>query len=289
MNDKAKVQLNSQNKFNLNDSTSQYLKEIGFHSLMSAEEEMCCAKAIKLGDRKAFNKMVEHNLRLVVKVAKPYKPKGSNSLLDLISEGNLGLIRAVEKFDPDLGWRFSTYAVWWIRQSIERALMNQNRTIRVPVNVLKDLNAYNRAVSALSSDLKKMPSEEEIAEFIDRPVEEIRRLVNETRDSCYFEDITDKADTFIQSGETNSTTSEAESSLQNSGMSKLINKWLNVLSEDQKKVLMMRYGLNGYDVHTLSECKRDVRVSRERIRQIQIDALAKIKKCAEESGVLLAA
>src|SRR5690554_5956790 len=158
------------------DATQMYLSEIGFSPLLSAEEEVYFARKALKGDEAARKRMIESNLRLVVKIARRYNNRGL-ALLDLIEEGNLGLIRAVEKFDPERGFRFSTYATWWIRQTIERAIMNQTRTIRLPIHVVKELNIYLRAARELTQKLDHEATAEEIADYLDKPVENVRKML----------------------------------------------------------------------------------------------------------------
>ena len=158
------------------DATQLYLNEIGFSPLLSAEEEVHFARLARKGDEKGRKRMIESNLRLVVKISRRYINRGL-TLLDLIEEGNLGLIRAVEKFDPERGFRFSTYATWWIRQTIERAIMNQTRTIRLPIHVVKELNMYLRAARELAQKLDHEPSAEEIAALLEKPVEDVKRML----------------------------------------------------------------------------------------------------------------
>ncbi len=158
------------------DATRIYLSEIGFSSLLTAEEEVFYARKALKGDEKSRAKMIECNLRLVVKIARRYLNRGL-ALLDLIEEGNLGLIRAVEKFDPERGFRFSTYATWWIRQTVERAIMNQTRTIRLPIHVVKEINIYLRAARHLAQTLDHEPSPEEIAEMLDKPIADVKRML----------------------------------------------------------------------------------------------------------------
>ena len=158
------------------DATRLYLNEIGISKLLTAEEEVYFARLAQKGDQSARQRMIESNLRLVVKIARRYMNRGL-ALLDLIEEGNLGLIRAVEKFDPERGFRFSTYATWWIRQTIERAIMNQTRTIRLPIHVVKEINVYLRAARKLAQTLDHEPSSEEIADLLDRPIDEVKRML----------------------------------------------------------------------------------------------------------------
>src|SRR5690554_889313 len=158
------------------DATQMYLNEIGYSPLLSAEEEVYYARRAQRGDAAARARMIESNLRLVVKIARRYMNRGL-AFLDLIEEGNLGLIRAVEKFDPERGFRFSTYATWWIRQTIERAIMNQTRTIRLPIHVVKEINIYLRAARQLAQDLEREPSAEEIAVLLDKPIAEVKRML----------------------------------------------------------------------------------------------------------------
>ncbi|HSH29811.1 MAG TPA: RNA polymerase sigma factor RpoS, partial [Thiohalobacter sp.] len=158
------------------DATRLYLNEIGFAPLLTAEEEVYYSRLAQRGDESGRQRMIESNLRLVVKIARRYMNRGL-ALLDLIEEGNLGLIRAVEKFDPERGFRFSTYATWWIRQTIERALMNQTRTVRLPIHIVKEINVYLRAARKLAQQLDHEPTPEEIAELLDKPLEDVERLL----------------------------------------------------------------------------------------------------------------
>src|SRR3990167_10688086 len=172
----AKIHKKQQREHRTIDPTQIYLRELGYTALLSAKEELKLARQVQKGNKEAWHKMIECNLRLVVKIARHYVNRGL-AFLDLIEEGNLGLMTAVEKFDPERGFRFSTYATWWIRQTIERAIMNQSRTVRLPIHVIKELNIYLRAGKKLASQLSHKPTPEEIAELIDKPVEEIREIL----------------------------------------------------------------------------------------------------------------
>lgn len=261
------------------DATTKYLKEIGYRELMSEDEERCCAIATRNGCQKSLNKMIECNLRLVIKVARKYRPKGAISFLDIISEGNLGLIRAAQKFDPVMGYRFSTYAVYWIRDMIERAIMNLNRTIRIPIPTLKELNIYNRAYIELKQQLFKDPTSEEVADFLDRPVEDIKKLLSQTKDSQYISDIVPEDEIMIE----DMTALSPEESVSAEQIRKeILSELMEPLNENQRKVLAMRYGLNNYREHKSEECIYELRVSQQRICQIESEAIAKIKRTKPE-------
>ena len=271
------------------DATRLYLQEIGFNPLLSKKEEIDCARKVIAGDINSKNLMIESNLRLVVKMAKRYKPKGGLTFLDLIAEGNLGLIRAVEKFDPELGWRFSTYATWWIRQNIERSLLNNQRTIRIPVHVLKDLNAYLRAATELSKGLDREPSPEEVADFLDRPLKAIKKLLSSTTHIESLDELYDDSQRPVIETIADDKSLSPHDIHETSDTSRFISKWLNKLSEKQRLVLSMRFGLNGYDAKTLEETGESIGLTRERIRQIQVGALKDLKQLArdDEMGIEL--
>ncbi len=269
-----------------NDATRMYLVDIGFRPLLTKDEEFYYAQKVQQGDLKAKNIMIESNLRLVVKIAKRYKPRGNSlSFLDLIAEGNLGLIRAVEKFDPELGWRFSTYATWWIRQNIERALLNHQRTIRVPVHILKELNVYLRAATELTKLLDHEPSPEEIAEFIDRPVEDIRKILTSTVPMDSLDDAYDDSNRSMLETIADEQTSDPEDIHLHQKAAQFIDQWLDELSDNQRAVLSMRFGLRGYDIQTLEETGSQIGLTRERVRQIQVDALRRLKVIAAANNI----
>lgn len=267
------------------DATSMYLSEIGFSPLLSAEEEVYFSRLSLQGDEAARNRMIESNLRLVVKIARRYVNRGL-ALLDLIEEGNLGLIRAVEKFDPERGFRFSTYATWWIRQTIERAIMNQTRTIRLPIHVVKELNVYLRAARELTQKLDHEPTSKEIAQRVQKPVADVERMLrlNERVTSVdipigYSSDRT-IVDTIPEIHD-----SDPVRLLQDSDLNRSIDAWLDDLSEKQREVLARRFGLRGHDVCTLEQVGREIGLTRERVRQIQVEALKRLREIMEKQGL----
>jgi RNA polymerase nonessential primary-like sigma factor len=266
------------------DATRLYLGEIGFSPLLTAEQEVEFARLSKSGDAAARRRMIESNLRLVVKIARRYMNRGL-ALLDLIEEGNLGLIRAVEKFDPERGFRFSTYATWWIRQTIERALMNQTRTVRLPIHVVKEINIYLRAARKLAQTLDREPSPEDVAEMLDRPIDEVKRMLglNErvaSVDSRTGHD-TEKSLLDTIPDEQNPDPSLL---LENSDVQRHIDLWLGQLSDKQRAVVERRFGLHGREVATLEEIGCELGVTRERVRQIQIEAIKRLRQILEREG-----
>jgi len=266
------------------DATQLYLREIGAANLLSAEEEISLALRIREGDEAARARMIESNLRLVVKIARRYLNRGL-SLLDLIEEGNLGLIRAVEKFDPDRGFRFSTYATWWIRQTIERALMNQTRTIRLPIHVVKEINVYLRAARQLGQQLDHEPSAEEIAELLGKPLEDVERMLgfNERVTSV---DVPQgrEGDRLRVDSIVDEQNREPTDFLQAEDVRRHLEGWLGKLSEKQREVVVRRFGLQGYENSTLEQVAKELGVTRERVRQIQIDALKRLRAILEQQG-----
>lgn len=266
------------------DATRIYLSEIGYSPLLSAEEEVYFARRSLKGDDSARKRMIESNLRLVVKIARRYMNRGL-ALLDLIEEGNLGLIRAVEKFDPERGFRFSTYATWWIRQTIERALMNQTRTIRLPIHVVKEINIYLRAARQLAQKLDREPSPEDVAQMLDRPLEDVRRMLglNERVTSV---DVPAERDSERSVLDTIPDEQNPDPSLllQDEDVQRHIDTWLNQLNEKQRSVVVRRFGLYGYESATLEEVGTEIGVTRERVRQIQIEALRRLRQILEREG-----
>jgi len=267
------------------DATQMYLSEIGFSPLLSAEEEVHFARLARKGDEAGRKRMIESNLRLVVKISRRYLNRGL-SLLDLVEEGNLGLIRAVEKFDPERGFRFSTYATWWIRQTIERAIMNQTRTIRLPIHVVKELNSYLRAERELTQKLDHMPSPEEMAEALDRPVSEAKRLCG-LKDRVGSVDVPLGQDSDQVLLDTIADTQALNPSdiLQGQDLSSSIDEWLDELSVKQREVVVRRFGLRGHESATLEEVGREIGLTRERVRQIQVEALKSMRVLFEVNGL----
>jgi RNA polymerase nonessential primary-like sigma factor len=267
------------------DATQLYLGEIGFSPLLTAQEEVLFARRALRGDEAARKRMIESNLRLVVKIARRYNNRGL-ALLDLIEEGNLGLIRAVEKFDPERGFRFSTYATWWIRQTIERAIMNQTRTIRLPIHVVKELNVYLRTARELAHVLDHEPTAEEIAEKLDKPVEDVTKMLRlNERISSVDTPIggdNDKALLDIIADEKNN---GPEDTTQDDDMKSSIVHWLEELNSKQREVLARRFGLLGYEASTLEDVGREIGLTRERVRQIQVEALRRLRDVLSGQGL----
>jgi len=270
------------------DATQMYLGEIGASPLLTAEEEVYFTRKARKGCEKSRARMIESNLRLVVKIARRYSNRGL-ALLDLIEEGNLGLIRAVEKFDPERGFRFSTYATWWIRQTIERGIMNQTRTIRLPIHVVKELNVYLRASRELAQKLDHEPTAEDIANKLDKPVETVARMlglneriasvdcpIGKDNDKPLLETIADER----ECGPSNK--------LQEQDLKQSIEYWLDQLGEKQKEVLARRFGLLSYEAATLEDVGREIGLTRERVRQIQVEALRRLRFMLERQGLSLA-
>lgn len=267
------------------DATQMYLNEIGFSPLLTPEEEVHFARLARKGVEAGRRRMIESNLRLVVKISRRYVNRGL-SLLDLIEEGNLGLIRAVEKFDPERGFRFSTYATWWIRQTIERAIMNQTRTIRLPIHVVKELNVYLRAARELTQKLDHDPTPEEIAELLDKPVDDVKRMLGlNERVTSVDTPLGHDSDKSILDTISDVRESDPAVLLQDSDLNTSIDKWLCELSEKQREVVARRFGLRGYETSTLEEVGREIGLTRERVRQIQVEALKRLRLILEKQGL----
>ena len=263
------------------DSVRLYLREIGKIPLLTAEEETELAQRIIEGDKKAKDKMVEANMRLVVSIAKRYGGRGLD-FLDLIQEGNTGLLRAVEKFDPDKGFKFSTYATWWIRQAITRAIADQARTIRIPVHMVETINKVLRTTRKLTQELNREPSVEEIAKEMDMEPEKIEYVMRIKQDIASLDasvgrdgdDEETSLGDFIEDEERVTPEDAAATQLLKEQMAKI----LSTLSEREQKIIKMRFGVGGGRPHTLEEVGAEFSVTRERIRQIEAKALSKLRK-----------
>ena len=258
------------------DATSMYLKEIGFVPLLTASEEVLYSRKFQQGCERSRHMMIESNLRLVVKISRRYLNRGLE-LLDLIEEGNIGLMRAVEKFDPELGYRFSTYATWWIRQTIERAIMNQTRTIRLPVHVVKELNIYLRASRKLAQRLDHDPTPEEIAAEVNKPIKDVLKILSlSERVSSIDAQIADQDKALIDTVADISTLSP-ESQAETNNLSSVLEGWLQQLPEKQREVLVRRFGLMHHNEQTLEHIGSEIGLTRERVRQIQVDGLRRLR------------
>ncbi len=267
------------------DATHIYLSEIGFAPLLSAEEEIYYARKALNGDMEAKSRMIESNLRLVVKIARRYLNRGL-TLLDLIEEGNLGLIRAVEKFDPEKGFRFSTYGTWWIRQTIERALMNQTRTIRLPIHVVKEMNVYLRISRELAQKLDHEPNIEEIALEANKKPEEVEKILG-LNERCGSLDtpIGGESEKFLIDLVCDEDGLSPMDELEEQDFSDELEHWLDQLSQKQRDVVVRRFGLRGFEHATLEDVGNDIGLTRERVRQIQVEALAKLKAMLKDRGL----
>ncbi len=265
------------------DPTDIYLKEIGFAPLLSKEEEIHYGRLARDGDPIARKRMIESNLRLVVKIARRYIRSGL-AILDLIEEGNLGLMRAVEKFDPDRGFRFSTYSAWWIQQNIERAIMCQTRTIRLPVHIVKRLNKCLRAGRTLAKNLDHEPTADEIAEAAGKTLEEVEKVLrlNErvvSIDMPLSEQV-NKPILDTLGGDQN----DPIEFISQSKLQKNLENWLSALNQKQRAVVERRFGLNNFDPMTLDETGIEIGLTRERVRQLQAEALKLLRSHIESQG-----
>lgn len=269
---------------NVLDATQLYFNEIGGSPLLTAEEEIYFARRALRGDAASRQRMINSNLRLVVNIARRYSNRGL-PLLDLIEEGNLGLIHAVEKFDPERGFRFSTYATWWIRQNIERALMNQSRTIRLPVHIVKELNVCLRATRELAQTLDHEPTVEDIARKLDKPVGDVSRMLHLNERITSVDISVGDSDNALLDVLADENELGPESTIQLDDMKKNIVKWLFELTSKQREVLARRFGLLGYEISTLEEVSKEIGLTRERVRQIQIEGLSQLRKTLASQGL----
>jgi len=267
------------------DPTQLYLSEIGFSPLLTAKEEVKYGRQVLKGNKKARQRMIESNLRLVVKISRRYLHRGL-PLLDLIEEGNLGLMRAVEKFDPERGFRFSTYATWWIRQTIERGIMNQSRTIRLPIHIVKEMNFYLRAARKITQNLDHEATPEEVAEMVDRPIDEVKRMLGLNEKIC-------SVDVPVGINQTKSlidtiadeNAPDPESMLSQEIFKTHLEACLNELTPIQQEIISRRFGLRGYQKATLEEVGKEIMLTRERVRQIQVEALQALRSIITKHGV----
>jgi RNA polymerase nonessential primary-like sigma factor len=267
------------------DVTQLYLNEIGRETLLTAEEERALAERVRQGDFNARQSMIEHNLRLVVNIAKHYLNRGM-ALLDLIEEGNLGLMHALDKFEPERGFRFSTYATWWIRQNIERAIMNQSRTIRLPVHVIKELNIFLRAQRHLESHGMPEAGPEDVAALTGRPVEDVRKVL-QLNDRMASLDAPLDIDPSLSIGEAiaDDNSEMPEEMLQAFEIEQYVQEWLGELTDKHRWVIERRFGLNDCEIATLEELAEHLDVTRERVRQIQLEGLQSLRRVLRRKGI----
>jgi RNA polymerase nonessential primary-like sigma factor len=267
------------------DAVTRYLNEIGSMALLTCEEELCLAREVGEGNLASKNRMIEANLRLVVAIAKRYQGRGLG-LLDMVEEGNLGLIRAVEKFDHSLGFRFSTYATWWIKQAIDRALMNQAETIRTPIHVVKEIWNCQKQSARLASMLGREPSLEELARQLGKSLASVRKLLDSRISVCSADlPLVDDADVSLMDTFCAAMSARPDSILESDDILQSMSHWLGRLSEKHRDVLQRRFGLNGHQGATLEEVGRQVGLTRERVRQLQIEALQKLRRMMEREGL----
>lgn len=266
------------------DPTRLYLSEIGVSPLLTADEEKQFARLAREGDEAARNRMIESNLRLVVKIARRYINRGL-PLLDLIEEGNLGLIHAVEKFDPERGFRFSTYATWWIRQTIERAIMNQSGSVRLPIHVIKDIHVCLRAARNIRQEKDREATLADIAEYLQRDVTEVERLM------ALHERVTLRSGNIDEHGSgpvdrlRATQESEPPRCAQQEDVNEIVDRWVCELSAKQREVVERRFGLHGHRRETLERIGAEIGVTRERVRQIQLEALRNLRAMMESNGI----
>lgn len=263
------------------DSVRMYLREIGKIPLLTPEEELKTAKKAAKGDKKAKDKMVEANMRLVVSIAKKYSGRGLD-FLDLIQEGNTGLIRAVEKFDPDKGFKFSTYATWWIRQAITRAIADQGRTIRIPVHMVETINKVMRVSRKLTAELNREPTAKEIAKEMNMDVEKVEYVMKIKQETASLDASVgkdgDDEDSVLGDFVEDEERVSPEDAAANQMLKEQLAEIISTLSDREQKIIKLRFGIGGGRPHTLEEVGAEFSVTRERIRQIEAKALSKLRK-----------
>ncbi len=263
------------------DSVRLYLREIGKIPLLTAEEELALAQRVVAGEKKAKDKMAEANMRLVVSIAKRYSGRGLD-FLDLIQEGNTGLLRAVEKFDPDKGFKFSTYATWWIRQAITRAIADQARTIRIPVHMVETINKLLRTQRRMTQELNREPSIEELAKELEMEPEKVEYVMKIKQDITSLDAGVgrdgDDEDSVLRDFIEDEDSATPEESAASQLLKEQVQAILSTLSDREQKIIKMRFGLDNGKSHTLEEVGQEFAVTRERIRQIEAKALAKLRK-----------
>src|SRR5690554_735191 len=269
----------------LNDVTQIYLNEIGANPLLTADQERALTRRVRKGDFEARQTMIERNLRLVVNIAKHYLNRGI-PLLDLVEEGNLGLMHALEKFDPERGFRFSTYATWWIRQNIERAIMNQSRTIRLPVHVVKELNQVLRAQRRLAALGNGEYTLEDVAAATGKSVDEVRGLLALGEHTASLDAPLD-IDPNLSIGESlaDEQSEPADSTIHNHEVEELVREWIVKLSDKHRTVIRHRYGIDECEIMTLEELAVQLGLTRERVRQIQLEALGQLRQSIKRRGI----
>ncbi|TAH42703.1 MAG: RNA polymerase sigma factor RpoS [Betaproteobacteria bacterium] len=269
----------------LSDVTQLYLNEIGANPLLTADEELRLARLVRSGDFASRQTMIERNLRLVVNIAKHYLNRGI-PLLDLVEEGNLGLMHALDKFDPERGFRFSTYATWWIRQNIERAIMNQSRTIRLPVHVVKELNQVLRAQRSLEATSNGESTLEDIARRLNKSVDEVRAVLALSEHTASLDAPLD-IDPTLSIGESLADEHVETPDLQihSSEVEHLVHEWITMLSDKQRMVILHRYGIDECELLTLEELALRLELTRERVRQIQLEALSQLRRILKRRGI----
>lgn len=263
------------------DSVRLYLREIGKIPLLNAEEELALAQKVVAGDKRAKDKMAEANMRLVVSIAKRYSGRGLD-FLDLIQEGNTGLLRAVEKFDPDKGFKFSTYATWWIRQAITRAIADQARTIRIPVHMVETINKLLRTQRRMTQELNREPTIEELAKELEMEPEKVEYVMKIKQDITSLDAGVgrdgDEEDSVLRDFIEDEDSATPEESAASQLLKEQVQSILSTLSDREQKIIKMRFGLENGKSHTLEEVGQEFAVTRERIRQIEAKALAKLRK-----------